>query len=111
MNLRARWALMPVLFGLSLAGCVKPVDCDTLKPFKVGVATLGDAEKVLGKPTQKVPAKDGTTLVRWESSTHSYVGGGTVTGIQLTFGADGRLLKKDCSTSVQAPLVQEPGGY
>lgn len=101
---------IPVLCCLALAGCVKPVDCTTTDKLSVGTSTIQDAKALLGEPANSSPAGNGTTLVRWEYTTHANVGGGTFTTMLLTFGQDGKLMSKSCNTLVVPQRVQEPAG-
>ncbi len=99
---------VPVISCLVLAGCVKPVDCATLGQLSVGTATVQNAVALFGKPTRSAPGTAGTTVVRWESTTHSNVGGGTFMTVLLTFGPDGKLVDKSCTTVIIPPVVREP---
>jgi hypothetical protein len=101
---------IPVICCLALAGCVKPISCGTIDELGVGTSTVQNATTLFGKPTSSTPGPDGTTMVRWESTTHSNVGGGTFMTVLLTFGRDGKLLSKSCNTVVVPALVKEPAG-
>jgi hypothetical protein len=105
---RIRTRLFPIICCLALAGCVKPrVDCTTVDQLNVGTSTLQDASALLGKPSSNL-VTNGTSILKWESTTHVYTGGGSSTVIQLTFGPDGKLVDKRCATKIIPPLVREP---
>ena len=105
---RIRTRIVPIIFCLALAGCVKPLGCDAMSPLAVGTATAQDASALLGQPSSRTPGTNGTTILKWESTTHVYTGGGTSTVLQLTFGKDGKLVDKSCTTKTIPPLVREP---
>jgi hypothetical protein len=107
---RIRTTVFSTICCLALAGCVKPMDCTTMDKLSVGTSTVQSAVALFGQPTASTPGTDGTTLVRWESTTHSNVGGGTFTTLLLTFGKDGKLVSKSCNTVENKALVQEPAG-
>jgi hypothetical protein len=100
--------VIPILCCLALAGCVKPVDCNTVGQLVVGTSTVQDANALLGAPSGTTPGESGTSILKWESMTHLNTGGGTSMVIQLTFGKDGKLAGKSCTTVVIPPHVQEP---
>jgi hypothetical protein len=105
---RIRTKVFSIICCLALAGCAKPpVDCATTEQLKVGTSTIADANALLGKPTRTV-GTNGTSVLRWESTTHVYTGGGSSTVLQLTFGPDGKLVDKSCATTTTPPLVREP---
>ncbi len=107
---RIRTRVFPIICCLALAGCVKPVDCNTVSGLNVGISTVQDAHALLGQPSSSRLGENGTSILRWESTTHVYTGGGSFTVIQLTFGPDGKLLYKNCSDTVTPQRVQEPAG-
>ena len=98
-----------IALGL-LGGCGRPLDCPDLNRLRVGHSTIPEAVALLGEPCQRMPGAHGSSMLEWESSTHSYVGGGTVTRLRLTFQPEGTLLAKACDTVIYPPLVQEPAG-
>jgi len=104
---RIRTRVFPIICCLALAACVKPADCNTADQLKVGTSTVQDASALLGKPTRNL-ATNGTSILRWESTTHVYTGGGSSTVLELTFGPDGKLVNKSCTTVNTPPLVKEP---
>jgi hypothetical protein len=104
---RIRTRVFSIICCLALAGCVKPTDCNTVDQLKVGTSTVQDANALLGKPSRNL-VTNGTSILRWESTTHVYTGGGSSTVIQLTFGPDGKLVDKSCTTVTIPPLVREP---
>ena len=105
---RVKRMLFPIICCLALAGCVKPVDCNTVGQLVVGSSTIQDANALLGAPTSTSPGESGTSIFKWEARTHVTTGGGTSTVVQLSFGKDGKLLSKGCTTVVIPPLVREP---
>jgi hypothetical protein len=105
---RIRTRVFLIACCLALAGCVKPVDCNTVSELNVGTSTIQDANARLGNPTSRSLGEGGASVLRWESTTHVYTGGGSSTVIQLTFGSDGKLMNKSCATKVIPPLVREP---
>jgi hypothetical protein len=106
---RIRSRVLGAACCLVLAGCAKTIDCPTVDKLNVGTSTLADAIGLLGKPTSQ-GAKDGSSILKWEATTHRNVGGGTATHVQLTFGPDGRLADKGCTTVITPQRVQEPAG-
>ena len=104
---RLRTRAFSIICCLALSGCVKPTDCNTADQLTVGTSTVQDANALLGKPTRNL-GTNGTSILRWESTTHVYTGGGSSTVIQLTFGPDGKLVDKSCTTVITPPLVREP---
>jgi hypothetical protein len=107
---RVQSRLFPIICCLALAGCVKPVDCTTMDKLSVGTATVQNAVALFGKPTSSTPGVGGSTIFKWESTTHLNTGGGTFMVVQLTFGQDGKLMDKGCTTVAVPPLVREPAG-
>jgi hypothetical protein len=107
---RIQTRVFPIICCLALAGCVKPIDCTTMNQLSEGTSTVQNAIDLLGKPTRVNPGENGASILRWESTTHSYVGGGSSMVLELTFGRDGKLLNKNCTTTDTAPRVQEPAG-
>jgi hypothetical protein len=105
---RIQTRVFPIICCLALAGCVKPIDCNTVDQLKVGTTTVQDANALLGQPSRRNLGTSGTSILRWESTTHVYTGGGTSMVIQLTFGSDGKLVDKSCTTVNIPPLVREP---
>lgn len=100
--------LLPILCCLAILACSKTVDCTTVSAFKEGVTTLQEATEILGTCDSVVAGENGARICNWRYTTHAYTGGGSQTDISLTFGKDGKLLFKNCSTKVQGALVQEP---
>jgi hypothetical protein len=76
--------------------------------LNVGTTTVQDANALFGQPSSRNLGTSGTSILKWESTTHVYTGGGTSTVIQLTFGPDGKLVDKSCKTVIIPPLVKEP---
>jgi hypothetical protein len=105
---RIRTRVFSIICCLAMAGCVQPVDCNRANQLNVGTSTLQDASALLGQPSSRSTGEDGTTILKWEATTHLYTGGGSSTVIRLTFGKDGKLVDKNCTTSTIAPLVKEP---
>ncbi len=105
---RIRTRVLSIICCLALAGCVKPVDCNAVSGLNVGTSTIQDASALLGQPSSRNLGDGGTSILRWDATTHVYTGGGSSTVIQLTFGKDGKLLDKSCKTTITPPLVREP---
>ena len=76
----------------------------------VGRSTVPEAVALLGEPGHRSQGDHGSTVLTWQSSTHSHVGGGSVTTMRLTFGQEGRLSSTACDTVLYPPLIQEPAG-
>ena len=104
---RIQTRFFPIICCLALAGCVKPINCNMVDQLTVGTSTVQDASALLGKPSRNL-GTNGTSTLRWEATTHVYTGGGSSTVIQLTFGPDGKLVDKSCTTVITPPLVREP---
>jgi hypothetical protein len=105
---RIRARVLTIICCLALAGCVKPIGCNTVDQLTVGSSTVQDANALLGQPSKRDLGTSGTSILRWESTTHVYTGGGSSTVIQLTFSPDGKLVDKSCTTVTIPPLVKEP---
>ena len=99
--------LIALLLCLGLASCAKHLDCIVLDKLNQGSTTLAEAVALLGQPTRTAAAPGGA-VVEWVGTRHINTGGGTTTALKLTFGPDGKLVAKDCSTKVTAPLIKEP---
>ena len=93
---------------LALAGCAEPISCEAVYRLKEGVDTLKDAQALLDAPEQTMASPEGGTIYIWKTSTHERTGGGTITEVVLTFGRDGKLLAKRCTTIVQPRVSREP---
>ncbi len=107
---RIQTRVFPIICCLALAGCVKPIDCTTMDKLSEGTSTVQNAIALLGQPTSTNPGESGTSILRWESTTHLNVGGGSSLVLLLTFGKDGKLLNKNCTTVDIPARIQEPGG-
>ena len=93
---------------LALAGCSEPIACEAVYRLKEGVDTLKDAQTLLDAPEQAMAGPDGGKVYIWKSTTHLRTGGGTITEVVLTFGKDGKLVSKRCTTTVQNAVSREP---
>jgi len=93
---------------LALAGCAEPIVCESVLRLKEGVDTLKEAQVLLEAPEQSMTSPDGGRVYIWKTTTHKGVGGGTITEVVLTFGPDGKLVSKRCTTTIQAPVTKEP---
>lgn len=100
--------LLPLVCCLAILACSRTIDCTTVNGFREGVTTLQEAVEILGKSDSVVAGENGSQIYAWRYTTHTYTGGGSQTDITLTFGKDGKLMVKRCSTKVQGALVKEP---
>ena len=101
---------VPIFCCMAFLACAKPFECDKVNGLKEGVSTVQEATSLLGKCDDVIAAENGSRIFHWRFTSHVYTGGGSISDVSLTFGADGKLQAKRCATQVRGPLVKEPAG-
>lgn len=88
-----------LLCCLVLADCAKPIDSTTISQLKKGISTKQDAVALLGEPTRTKAEYNGKLVFIWVPRVIPYGLDKPLSQLQLTFGADGKLMDEKITYS------------